>query len=45
MEYTLVMPTGRRMQFYLRSVAELYQSLNGGYILTNDGRAALKLVA
>jgi hypothetical protein len=45
MEYTLVMPNGRRMQFYLRSVAEMYQSFHGGFILSNDGRPALKLVA
>ncbi len=41
MEYTLIMPDGRRMQFYLRSVAELYQTINGGRI---QGPPDLKLV-
>ncbi len=43
MNYTLVMPNGRRMQFYLRSVAEMYQTLNGGFLL-EQGRPMLKLV-
>jgi hypothetical protein len=45
MPYTLIMPSGKRMQFYLLSVAELYQKLNGGYILEQDGKPALRLVA
>lgn len=45
MPYTLIMPTGRRMEFYLLSVAELYQRINGGYILEKDGKPALRLVA
>ena len=42
MQYTLIMPNGKQMQFYLREVAELYQSINGGRIV---GRPDLKLVA
>ena len=41
MQYTLIMPNGRTMQFYLRSVAELYQQINGGRIV---GKPELKLV-
>lgn len=41
MNYTLILPSGRQMQFYLRSVAELYQTINGGRIV---GRPDLKLV-
>jgi hypothetical protein len=36
MEYTLITKQGRVMQFYIRSVAELYQSLNGGVIISKD---------
>lgn len=36
MEYTLITKQGRVMQFYVKSVAELYQSLNGGVIVTKD---------
>ena len=36
MEYTLITNTGRVMQFYIKSVAELYLSLNGGVLVTKD---------
>jgi len=36
MTYTLLMPTGKIMQFYLKSVAELYCNLYGGVIVSND---------
>jgi len=36
MPYTLITKTGRVMQFYVLSVAELYQSLNGGQLITAD---------
>jgi hypothetical protein len=36
MEYTLITKQGRVMQFYVRSVAELYLSLNGGVLVTRD---------
>jgi hypothetical protein len=43
MDYTLIKPNGTEMKFYLLSVAELYQSINGGRILY-QGRPMLKLV-
>ena len=43
MQYTLIMPNGREMKFYLQAMAELYQSINGGRILYK-GRPLLKLV-
>jgi hypothetical protein len=36
MEYTLITKQGNIMQFYVRAVAELYLSLNGGVLVTND---------
>jgi len=36
MPYTLITKTGKVMQFYVLSVAELYQSLNGGQLITAD---------
>jgi hypothetical protein len=36
MQYTLIMPNGKIMQFYLQSMANLYQRLNGGVVVTND---------
>ncbi len=44
MNYTLIMPNGRRMQFYLKSVAEMYQTLNGGFLLEHN-KPVLRLVA
>lgn len=41
MNYTLIMPNGKEMKFHLRSVAELYQTINGGRIV---GKPELKLV-
>jgi hypothetical protein len=41
MPYTLIKPDGTRMQFYIRSVAELYLSINGGRLV---GPPDLKLV-
>ncbi len=43
MPYTLIMKDGRRMQFYLLAVAEMYQTINGG-ILLKDDRPILNLV-
>jgi hypothetical protein len=34
MRYTLITPTGRVMTFYVLAVAELYQVINGGTIVT-----------
>lgn len=36
MEYTLITRTGTVMQFYVKGVAELYQAINGGVIVTAD---------
>lgn len=36
MEYTLITRNGRIMQFYVKSVAELYQSLNGGVVFSQQ---------
>jgi hypothetical protein len=36
MEYTLITKTGSVMQFYIKAVAELYQSINGGVIVTQQ---------
>lgn len=41
MNYTLIKPNGTEMKFFLRSVAELYQQINGGRIV---GKPELKLV-
>ena len=41
MEYTLIKPDGSEMKFYLRSVAELYQSIYGGRVV---GKPQLKVV-
>lgn len=43
MDYTLVLPNGKTMEFYLQEIAELYQRLYGG-ILLKKGRPALRLV-
>lgn len=34
MNYQLIMPDGKIMQFYVKDVAELYKTLNGGMIET-----------
>ena len=36
MQYTLITKNGKIMQFYLKSVAELYQQINGGVVLTQQ---------
>jgi hypothetical protein len=36
MQYTLITKTGKVMQFYLKSVADLYCSLNGGVVFTQQ---------
>ena len=36
MQYTLITKQGRIMQFYIKSVAELYQSINGGVVITQQ---------
>ena len=44
MIYTLIKPTGERMQFYIESVAEMYQRIYGGVLLKRNGQPVLKLV-
>ena len=41
MEYTVIYPNGTQQQFYIRSVAEMYASINGGRVV---GKPTLKLV-
>ena len=36
MKYTLIMSNGKIMQFYVKAVAELYQSINGGVVVTQQ---------
>ena len=36
MEYTLITSTGRIMQFYIQQVAELYQTIYGGVVFTQQ---------
>jgi hypothetical protein len=36
MPYTLITKQGNIMQFYVKSTAELYQTLKGGTLVTND---------
>jgi hypothetical protein len=36
MQYTLITSQGKIMQFYLRDVADMYQLLNGGVVITQQ---------
>lgn len=36
MQYTLITPTGRIYQFFVKAVAELYLLNNGGTLITNS---------
>lgn len=36
MNYTLITKTGKVMNFYVKATAELYQSLNGGVVFTQQ---------
>jgi hypothetical protein len=36
MKYTLILPTGKIMQFYVQSVAELYKKTHGGVLVTSE---------
>jgi hypothetical protein len=36
MKYTLITKQGRIRQFYIQAVAELYRSIDGGVIVTED---------
>ncbi len=36
MQYTLITRTGRVMQFYVQSVAEMYRTINGGVVFSQQ---------
>ena len=36
MSYTLITKQGKIMQFYIKSVADLYQTINGGVVITQQ---------
>jgi hypothetical protein len=36
MMYTLITKQGKIMQFYILAVAELYQNINGGVVITQQ---------
>jgi hypothetical protein len=36
MPYTLITAQGKIMQFYVEAVANLYQTLNGGVVITQQ---------
>ena len=36
MQFTLITKQGRIMQFFIKSVAEMYQSLYGGVVITQQ---------
>jgi hypothetical protein len=36
MRYTLLMPTGQIMLFYVRGVADLYRNLYGGVVISPE---------
>ena len=44
MPYSVIMPTGRIMDFYIRSLAQMYADMYGGVVIDNN-REPLKLAA
>jgi len=36
MQFTLITAQGKIMQFYVRSVAEMYQAVNGGVVFSQQ---------
>jgi len=36
MQYTLITQDGKIMQFFVKGVAELYQQINGGVVITQQ---------
>lgn len=42
MEYTVIYPSGQQQKFYVRAVAEMFATINGGRV---QGPPQLKLVA
>jgi hypothetical protein len=36
MQFTLITAQGKIMQFYVRAVAEMYQAVNGGVVISQQ---------
>ena len=36
MQYTLITKQGTIMQFYVKAVADMYQTINGGVVITQQ---------
>jgi hypothetical protein len=36
MNYTLILPSGKIMQFYVQTIAELYKQIHGGVLVTSE---------
>lgn len=36
MKYTLITKTGKIMQFYVKAVADMYQTINGGVVFSEE---------
>lgn len=36
MQYTLITNSGKIMQFYVKAVADMYQTINGGVVITQQ---------
>jgi hypothetical protein len=36
MSYTVICPSGKVLCFYVKSVAELYATLNRGFVVSNE---------
>ena len=36
MQYTLITSKGKIMQFYIKAVADMYQTINGGVVFTQQ---------
>ena len=41
MQYTLITKTGLVMQFYIRGVADMYQRIYGGVVVTPEALATV----
>ncbi len=44
MPYTVILPTGKIMQFYIRSLAETYASMYRGTLVTTDSLTTPELL-
>lgn len=36
MKYTLITKTGKIQQFYIKAVADMYQTINGGVVISEQ---------